>query len=231
MILYQGERGQRSPFSFLDGGWISDTLNHVKTKPIIGILGGIGSGKSTVAACFAGLGCAVIDADAIAHEVLEEPDVLERLTDRWGGNVLDAAGLVDRGRIAERVFDSPGELDFLNSLIHPRVLERTEDMIETYRAQPETTGIVLDMPLLLEVGWEKKCDFLVFVDCSEEKRRERIAENAKIDIEQLKKRENSQISLDIKRQKAHYGVCSNSDKSNMVEQIAQIFSNITGSSK
>ena len=119
----------------------------------------------------------------------------------------------------------------MNSLIHPRVLERTEEMIETYRAQPETAGIALDMPLLLEVGWGKKCDFLVFVDCSEEKRRERIAENGKIDIEQLKKRENSQISLDIKRQKAHYEVCNNSDKSNMVEQIAQIFSNITGSSK
>ncbi|MHC4372841.1 MAG: dephospho-CoA kinase, partial [Planctomycetota bacterium] len=115
----------------------------MKTKPIIGILGGIGSGKSTVAACFAGLGCAVIDADAMAHEVLAEPGVLNALVQRWGEGVLDAAGLADRGRIAERVFDSPGELDFLNSLIHPRVLERTEEMIETYRVQPETAGIVL----------------------------------------------------------------------------------------
>lgn len=203
----------------------------MKTKPIIGILGGIGSGKSTVAGCFAELGCRVIDADAIAHEVLDEADVLAKLIDRWGADVLDAAALVDRIRVAERVFDSPLELEFLNGLIHPRVLKRFEAFIEAYQTDLEVAGIVLDMPLLMEVGWEKKCDFLVFVDCSEEKRRERIAKNAKIDIEQLKKRENFQISLDKKKQKAHYVVHNSSDKSNMAEQVARIFSNITESNK
>jgi dephospho-CoA kinase len=203
----------------------------MKAKPIIGILGGIGCGKSTVAARFANLGCRVIDADAIAHEVLDESDILAKLTARWGADVLDAAGLADRSWIAERVFDSPGELDFLNGLIHPRVLERTEAMINACQVDSDVCGIVLDMPLLLEVGWDKRCDFLVFVDCSEEKRRERIAKNTKIDIEQLKKRENFQISLDKKKQKAHYVVNNNSDKSDMAEHIAQIFSNMTGSSK
>jgi len=200
-------------------------------KPLIGILGGIGSGKSTVAACFAEFGCRVIDADAIAHEVLDEPDISEKLTERWGAYVLDGAGLADRGWIAERVFGVPEDLDFLNGLIHPRVLEQAETIIRMYQADSDVCGIVLDMPLLLEVGWEKKCDFLVFVDCSEDKRAERIAKNAKIDIKQLKKRENFQISLDKKKQKAHYVVNNNSDKSDIAEQIAQIFSNMTGSSK
>jgi dephospho-CoA kinase len=203
----------------------------MKTKPIIGILGGIGCGKSTVAQCFTKLGCRVIDADAIAHQVLNEPDVVERLTNRWGVDVLDAAGVADRGRISERVFDSPEDLNFLNGLVHPRVLERAVAMIDTCQTDSETCGIVVDMPLLLEVGWEKKCDFLVFVDCSDEKRRGRIAKNAKIDIEQLKKRENFQISLDKKKEKAHYVISNNSDKSDMAEQIAQIFSSITGSSE
>ena len=203
----------------------------MKTKPIIGILGGIGCGKSTVAQCFTKLGCRVIDADVIAHQVLDEPDVVEKLTDRWGLEVLDAAGLADRNRISERVFDSLPELDFLNGLIHPRVLERAEAMINARQGDSDSCGIVVDMPLLVEVGWEKKCDFLVFVDCSEEKRRERIVKNAKIDIEQLKKRENSQISLDKKKQKAHYVISNNSDKSDMAEQIARVFSSITGSSE
>jgi dephospho-CoA kinase len=203
----------------------------MKTKPIIGILGGIGCGKSTVAQCFTKLGCRVIDADVIAHQVLDEPDVVEKLTDRWGLEVLDAAGLADRNRISERVFDSLPELDFLNRLIHPRVLERAEAMINARQGDSDSCGIVVDMPLLVEVGWEKKCDFLVFVDCSEEKRRERIVKNAKIDIEQLKKRENSQISLDKKKQKAHYVISNNSDKSDMAEQIARVFSSITGSSE
>ena len=203
----------------------------MKTKPIIGILGGIGSGKSTVAACFAELGCVVIDADAIAHEILDEADISAKLIDRWGTEVLDSKGVVKRDKVAEHVFDSEEELDFLNAIVHPRVLERVETMIDTYQSDSDISGIVLDMPLLMEVGWEKKCYFLIFVNCSEEKRWERIAKNPKIDIEQLKKRENFQISLDKKKEKAHYVVSNNSDKSDMAEQIAQIFSSITGSSE
>ena len=203
----------------------------MKTKPIIGILGGIGSGKSTVAACFAELGCVVIDADAIAHEILDQADISEKLIDRWGTEVLDSKGVVKRDKVAEHVFDSEEELDFLNALVHPRVLERVEVLIDAHRSDSDISGIVLDMPLLMEVGWEKKCDFLIFVNCSEDKRLERIAKNAKIDIEQLKKRENFQISLDKKKEKAHYVVSNNSDKSDMAEQIAQIFSSITGSSE
>jgi dephospho-CoA kinase len=203
----------------------------MKKKPISGILGGIGCGKSTVAACFAELGCVVIDADLIAHQVLDRPDIVERLTDRWGPGVLDSGGTVSRSEVAEHVFGSRDELDFLNALIHPRVLERAEAMIDARQGDSDSCGIVLDMPLLMEVGWEKKCDFLIFVDCSELKRRERIAKNAKIDIEQLKKRENFQISLDKRKEKAHYVVSNNSDKSDMAEQIAQIFSSITGSSE
>ena len=221
----------RSLFSSLDGGLISDTLTRMKTKPIIGILGGIGSGKSTVAACFAELGCVVLDADALAHAILDEPDVVLAMVDRWGPDVLDSDGAIGRGKVAKQVFDSREELDFLNGLIHPRVLERCEAMIQDSQTDPDIRGIVLDMPLLLEVGWEKKCDFLVFVNCSEEKRRERIAKNAKIDIQQLKKRENFQISLDKKKQKAHYVLNNNSDKSDMAEQIARIFSSMTESSK
>ena len=196
----------------------------MRDKPIIGILGGIGSGKSAVAGCFADLECALIDADALAHEVLDDPDVLGAVVERWGSEVLDAAGRADRAKIAETVFDSPEALDFLNGLIHPRVLERSAAMIEAYQADGDAAGIVLDMPLLLEVGWEKKCDFLVFVDCSEEKRAERITKNGKIDIEQLKKRENFQISLDTKAEIAHYTINNNSYLAALAKQVAEIFS-------
>ena len=203
----------------------------MKAKPIIGILGGIGSGKSTVAACFAELGCVLLDADALAHDILDEPVVQLALVDRWGLDVLDDAAKVSRRWVAEKVFESPLELDFLDHLIHPRVLKRCEAVIKAHQNDPDICGFVLDMPLLLEVGWEKKCDFLVFVDCSEGKRRGRIAKNAKIDIEQLKKRENFQISLDKKKQKAHYVASNNSDKSDIAEQVAQIFSDMTRSRK
>jgi dephospho-CoA kinase len=198
-------------------------------KPIIGILGGIGSGKSTVAAAFGGAGGAVIDADAIVHSLLEREDVRARLIDVLGVGILNSNGLIDRSVLAKAAFGQPETLKFLTDVLHPRVLKRTETLIEVFQADPNIRGIVLDMPLLLEVGWEKKCDFLVFVDCCEEKRRRRIKKNAKIDIEQLKIRENFQISLDKKKEKAHYRINNNSDKSDMAEQVAQIFSSMTGS--
>ena len=198
-------------------------------KPIIGILGGIGSGKSTVAAAFGAVGCAVIDADAIAHSLLEREDVRARLIDVLGAGILNSNGLIDRAVLGQVAFGQPETLKFLTDVLHPLVLERTDVLIEVYRGQPEVRGIVLDMPLLLEVGWEKRCDFLVFVDCGQEKRRRRIEKNAKIDFEQLKIRENFQISLDKKKEKAHYTVNNNSDKSDIAEQVAQIFSSMTGS--
>jgi dephospho-CoA kinase len=198
-------------------------------KPIIGILGGIGSGKSTVAVAFGNAGCAVIDADAIAHSLLEREDVRARLIDVMGAGILNSNGLIDRSLLAQVAFGQPETLKFLTNVLHPLVLERTETLIEVYWGQPDVRGIVLDMPLLLEVGWENRCDFLVFVDCSEENRQSRIEKNKKIDLQQLEIRENFQISLDKKKEKAHYRVNNNSDKSDMAEQIAQIFSSITGS--
>lgn len=201
----------------------------MNNKPVIGILGCIGSGKSTAASCFADLGCTIIDADSIGHEALNDPAILSKLIHRWGPELLDSGRSANRAWIAEKVFDCPEELKYLNSVIHPYVLQRCQTMIDTYQHADEVAGIVLDMPLLLEVGWEKRCDFLVFVECSDEKRRQRVSKKGEFDFEQLKKRENFQISLDKKRQEAHYSIHNNSDKSDLAEQVALIFSNIAGS--
>ena len=192
--------------------------------PVIGMLGGIGSGKSTMARQFGRLGCAVIDADAIAHDVLKRPEIIAAIAERFGPGVLDPAERIDRVALAERVFERQEDLAFLNALVHPRVLERCEQLIARYRADNCVPSVILDMPLLLETGWEKKCDFLVFVECDRSKRLERIRKKGKIDEKQLKKRENFQISLDKKKEIAHYMIYNNSDESDSAEQIAQLFS-------
>ena len=199
-------------------------------KPVIGIVGGIGSGKSTVARLFIEHGCAVIDADVLAHEVLAKPEMITKVVERFSPEVLNDSGQINRRALAGQVFDSPEAIKFLNDLIHPGVLKKCRNLINQYQNDETVTGIVLDMPLLVEVGWEKKCDFLVFVGCQEEKKIERALKNGKMNIKQLKKREKFQISLDKKRQIAHYSVYNNSDESDIAEQIAQIFSSITKSS-
>jgi len=196
-------------------------------KPVIGIMGGIGSGKSTVAAEFANLGCRVIDADKIAHELLDQEAVKEKIVASFGRAVLDGAGKIDRRKLAGFVFSDAEKLSFLNRIIHPLVLERVEKLIRQYSRQRHVKAIVLDMPLLLEVGWAERCDKLIFVN-SEQRLRENRAKKMGFDENHLKIRENFQISLDKKVGLADNTVENNSDFSALVRQVADIFSDIMG---
>jgi dephospho-CoA kinase len=195
-------------------------------KPIIGILGGIGSGKSTVANEFAKLGCAVVDADKIAHRLLDEAGVREEIVGLFGREILDPAGKIDRGKLAKIVFADPEKLSLLNKTIHPLVLKETEQLIRRHNGQSRVKAIVLDMPLLLEVGWEKGCDRLIFVECDPRIRAERAKKMGIFDENQLKVRENSQISLDKKVGVADNIIENNSGFSALVRQVADIFSSV-----
>lgn len=198
--------------------------------PIIGIIGGIGSGKSTVAAAFGNAGCAVIDADVIAHELLDREDVRGRLIDILGAGILNSNGIIDRAVLGQVVFAQKETLKFLTDILHPMVLDRTKAQIQQYRSgSQDYPAIILDMPLLVEVEWDKRCDYIVFVECDEAHRHSRIEKSGKFNPQQIKNRENFQISLDKKKQIAHYRVNNNSDKSDSAEQVAQILTTIKGS--
>jgi len=189
-------------------------------------LGGIASGKSTVAAEFAKLGCEVINADKIAHELLEKEAVKRQIVAAFGPSILDPKGRIDRKRLADIVFADTHKLSLLNLIVHPLVLERAERQIERYSRQNQVRAIVLDMPLLAEVDWAKRCDRLIFVRCSKKIRAER-AKKMGFDKNQLKIRENFQISLDNKTGIADNTIENNSDFSALVRQVADIFTDIT----
>jgi dephospho-CoA kinase len=192
-------------------------------KPIIGILGGISSGKSTVAKQFEALGCGVVDADKIAKNLLFADDVKQEIRSAFGDKIFDSAGNVDKIKMAEVVFNDPLAVKTINGIIHPRVMAKTENLIEQYQIDEGIKAIILDIPLLMEVGWEKRCDKLVFVACDEEIRLKRAAKKGNLDEKLLKKREKFQISLDKKREISHYVINNNEDLSELTEQISQIF--------
>jgi len=194
-----------------------------KKKPIIGILGGVGSGKSSVAAEFAKLGCAVIDADKIAHELLEKKAVREKIVASFGQAILDSTGEIGRKELADIVFADPDKLSLLEKIIHPVVLERAEELINKYNSQEQVKAIVLDMPLLAEVGWDKRCDRLIFVDCKRQLRTERAKKMGVFSENRLKIRENFQISLDNKGGIADNIIDNNSGFSALAGQVAKIF--------
>lgn len=150
---------------------------------VIGLVGRIGAGKSTVAAMFATLGAEVIDADRLAHEALGEPEVVAAVVARFGAGVLDAAGNVRRPALAERVFGPGPEHDAnrraLEAIVHPRVRRRMDAALEACRQAERADGrrrvAVLDVPLLARSGWLEICDRIVIVECDEAVRRGRLA--------------------------------------------------------
>ena len=201
-------------------------MDNPKKKPIIGILGGVCSGKSTVAAEFAKLGCRVIDADKIAHELLDKKNIKGKIIDTFGQGILDSTGKVNRKKLADIVFADSDKLSLLNKMLHPLVLKRAEELIKHYNRQNQVKAIVLDMPLLVEVGWDKPCDKLIFVDCDWQLRVNRAKKMGFLDENQLKIRENFQISLDSKIGLADNILNNNSDFSALAKQVADIFSYI-----
>jgi dephospho-CoA kinase len=195
-------------------------------KPIIGILGGIGSGKSTVAAEFAKLGCKVINADEIAHKLLDTLEVKKQIISLLGKDILDGAGKIHREKIADIVFSDSEKLSSLNNIIHPLVLAQVELLITQYNRQDSVKAIVLDMPLLMEVGWDKRCDKLIFVDCPWHIRADRAKKKGVFDENRLKNRENFQISLDNKANIADNTINNGFSFEVLVKQVADIFSDI-----
>ena len=204
-------------------------VSAVGKKPIIGILGGIGSGKSTVANEFGKLGCGVVDADELAHALLDEDGVREEVVGLFGETICDSSGRINRRKLSGIVFADAEKLSQLNEIIHPRVLEEAESLIRRYSEQSNIKAIVLDMPLLAEVGWDKRCDKVIFVECDRRLRSERAVESGILDENQQKIRENFQISLDSKVGLADNTIDNNSDFSELVRQVADIFSSIIDS--
>jgi dephospho-CoA kinase len=170
--------------------------------PVVGIVGGVGSGKSALAKwAKEHLGAAVLDADAAGHRALELPEVKERIREQIGPDVFDAAGRVIRGRLAEVVF-GPAERQQaarrqLEQIVHPVIRRDLERQMETAGRSHEL--IVLDAAVALESGWSNVCDAIVFVDVPAEVRRERVRRTRNWSPEELAERESSQMSLDDKR--------------------------------
>jgi dephospho-CoA kinase len=197
------------------------------SKPVIGIIGGIGSGKSTVADELSSLGCAVINADAIGHELLNDAEIQGELRRRWGDNVFTAVGEVDRGLLADIVFGSRDDLDALNGILHPRIGQEMSRAVELAAYDESVGAIVLDAALLIEAGWDGLCSHVIFVDTPRENRLRHVREQRQWTEENLLSREKMQISLDIKRSRCDYCVDGSSSVSHLRQQVRKLYPRIT----
>ena len=195
-------------------------------KPVIGLAGGIGSGKSLVARQLESLGCAVIDADDLARQSLDEPEVREQVRQWWGDVVIGADGSVDRQAVARVVFDDDEALDRLEALVHPRVHEARHVLRERHFADDQVLAIVEDCPLLLEKGIDAECDVVLWVAADRDVRLGRLARSRGWTAADLVRREKNQLGLDIKSARADYMVANNAGEPELLLHVRRVFSQI-----
>lgn len=195
-------------------------------KPIIGLTGGIGSGKSFIAGLFAELGCAVIDADAQVRGAYDDPAVRQTLRDWWGADMLKSDGSVDRAAIAQRIFSDPADRTRLEGLLHPMVDVARRRQMGILATDPGTIAFVWDTPLLFEAGLNTQCDAVVFVDAPRQTRLARVIESRHWDEAELLRRENLQWPLDKKREISQYIVCNTADADEARSQVRLVLSRI-----
>jgi dephospho-CoA kinase len=195
--------------------------------PVIGLLGGIGAGKTTVAEMLEGLGATVVSADAIAHAVLERPQTRDRIVARWGDAVVGENGKIDRERLAERVFGEPQELAALEAITHPAIVAALRQQIDAARHSDETVAVVVDAPLLLEADLDGLCDVLVFVECPREARLARAAARG-WDAGELERREGHQQPLGLKRERADVIIDGNASRETTFQQVQQLWRKTLG---
>lgn len=176
--------------------------------PVVGLVGGIGSGKSAVARWVAAHHpVVVVDADALGHAALADAAVREELRRAFGPDIFDADGQVRRAALAARVFgesaDQQSARRTLEAIIHPHIKAEFARVLATVDPQ-RTCAVLLDAAVLLEAGWRDVCLAVVFVDAPESARRQRVAERSGWSGEELARREASQWPLDRKRAASDY---------------------------
>jgi len=203
---------------------MTDFAEHsVPRKPVIGLIGGIGAGKSTVAERLVELGAAVIDADRTGHEVLRKPAVIQRLVETFGNEILGADGQIDRSKLGLLVFSNQERRRKLESIVHPVMFERFVERVKDSLGNSEFPIVVLDAAILLEVGWDGICDRIVFVDAPREVRLERLCQTRGWDEGELDRREASQWPIDKKKSRADVIIDNGTTRDACRAQVDRLF--------
>jgi dephospho-CoA kinase len=188
-------------------------------RPTIGIAGGIGSGKSTVARILARLGCEVCISDDAARAVLDAPDVRAAITARAGAAVRAPDGSIDRGALGRAIFADAALRADVERIMHPRIEARRRAQFAA--APVSTRAFIIDAPLLFEVGLERECDAVIFVDAPRAERLARVRATRGWDDAELARREASQIPLDEKRRRATDVVENSRDPAALEASVAR----------
>jgi len=185
----------------------------------IGLTGGIGSGKTTVAKLFEMLGVPVFYADSEAHRIRSQQAVQEQIVKHFGEKILTEPQ-IDKRKLADLVFTNPEALQWLNNLLHPLVKEAFEKWCEI-QSEQNPTFVIKEAALIFEANFEHLFDKIIVVDAPENVRIERVMKRENISKDAVLQRIARQLSADEKRQRADI-VIHNDEQHSLIEQVVKV---------
>lgn len=188
---------------------------------VVGLTGGIGAGKSTVAGLLAARGAVIIDTDAIAREVVRPPSAtLDEIVASFGPGVLLPDGTLDRAALARLIFDNAEKRRRLNSIVHPAIRERAEALVASV---PRHEVVALVVPLLFESDYDWRCDVTVAVVASKERRLARVAARDGLTPAEIEARMRAQLDESSYEGRADAIIRNEGDEAALASQVDQFW--------
>lgn len=197
---------------------------------LIGLTGNIASGKSAVTDMLADRGATIIDADILAREaVMKGSPALDSIVEKWGREILDDDGNLDRAKLRSRVFEDQSDLDALNEIVHPEVQRLRSDEIRAARERGDKV-VVCVIPLLFERHLADEFETIILVDAPRSVRLERIVRDRNIDEAEAMKMIAAQMPADLKRARADYVIENAGTREELEDEVDRVWQSIVGDS-
>jgi dephospho-CoA kinase len=191
-------------------------------KPVLGLIGGMGSGKSFIAAEFAKHGGRIISGDLAGHAALRQPDIKAKLVERWGSKILNESGEIDRRAVAKVVFNDDAERKALEDCVFPFIEQHFREESAKARLDPAVRFVVLDAAIMLEAGWNNVCDRLVYVNSPRDLRLRRLAEQRGWTEQEVEARERAQLPLEEKQRRADAVIDNSGTPDEVAAQVERL---------
>ena len=190
---------------------------------VIGLTGGIGSGKSEVSRMLKEFGAEIIDADRVGHEAyLPNTETYDKVVAEFGDDILQTDGAIDRKKLGARIFAEPEARERLNAIVHPRMYAMVEERIQRLREQ-SAAAVVLDAAILIEAGWDSLVDEVWVVAAPEEMVVQRIGQRNGLPAEQVRQRVRAQITSEERARHAAVVIDNNEGLDELSAQVQEVW--------